>query len=582
MAGDASEVEIAGVLIALRTKGETVDELAGLARDDARACHAGHGRPRRPARHGRHRRRAADVQRLDDRGADRRRRRLRGRQARQPLGHRACPARPTCSRRSARASTSRPRRVARCIERGRLRLHVRARPPRRDALRRPGAQGARGAHDLQLPRPADQPGRRDAPAHRRLRPGVPRRRWRARSRGWAPTRAGSVQRGWTRRAEHLRRRRGSSRSTAASCERYEVAPGGRRAASAPAYEDVAGGTPDGERARRRARSSPASPARRATSRCSTPAPRSTPAGRADGSSAGVRAAEAAIDSGAAAAGARPARARSRRSWRRMNVLDRIVDATREEVERRRESVPLASSSARSRDRPESRPFPEALTRPGISVIAEHKRRSPSAGEIREGATVDRGRPGLRARRRGGAVGAHRAAPLRRLARRPARGARGDARCRSCARTSSSTRYQVYESAAAGADAILLIVAALEPDDLRRAAPRGARARPRRARRGPRRGGARDARSSRRRRRDRHQQPRPDDFSVDVERTYELLVRRPGGQDRRLGVRLLTREQLDELERVGVDAVLVGETLMRAPDLEAACRELTGGGDEPAL
>jgi indole-3-glycerol phosphate synthase len=38
----------------------------------------------------------------------------------------------------------------------------------------------------------------------------------------------------------------------------------------------------------------------------------------------------------------------------------------------------------------------------------------------------------------------------------------------------------------------------------------------------------------------------------------------------------TREQLDELERVGVDAVLIGETLMRASDIEAACRELTGG------
>src|SRR3712207_7507573 len=32
MAGDASEVRIAGFLIALRTKGETEDELAGLAR----------------------------------------------------------------------------------------------------------------------------------------------------------------------------------------------------------------------------------------------------------------------------------------------------------------------------------------------------------------------------------------------------------------------------------------------------------------------------------------------------------------------------------------------------------------------
>jgi indole-3-glycerol phosphate synthase len=40
----------------------------------------------------------------------------------------------------------------------------------------------------------------------------------------------------------------------------------------------------------------------------------------------------------------------------------------------------------------------------------------------------------------------------------------------------------------------------------------------------------------------------------------------------------SREQLDELERVGVDAVLIGETLMRAADIEAATRELTGLGD----
>ena len=54
----------------------------------------------------------------------------------------------------------------------------------------------------------------------------------------------------------------------------------------------------------------------------------------------------------------------------MSVLDRIVEATRDEVERRREIVPLSQLEAALRDRPESRPFQEALTRPGVSVIAE--------------------------------------------------------------------------------------------------------------------------------------------------------------------------------------------------------------------
>jgi indole-3-glycerol phosphate synthase len=40
-----------------------------------------------------------------------------------------------------------------------------------------------------------------------------------------------------------------------------------------------------------------------------------------------------------------------------------------------------------------------------------------------------------------------------------------------------------------------------------------------------------------------------------------------------------REQVDELENVGIDAVLVGETLMRAPDIEDAVRRLAGRLDE---
>jgi indole-3-glycerol phosphate synthase len=74
-----------------------------------------------------------------------------------------------------------------------------------------------------------------------------------------------------------------------------------------------------------------------------------------------------------------------------------------------------------------------------------------------------------------------------------------------------------------------------------------------------------------------------DFSVDVERTYELLSDVPAGKTVVSESGFHTREQLDDLERVGIDAVLIGEALMRAPDVEAACRELTGveGGDPDA-
>ena len=41
----------------------------------------------------------------------------------------------------------------------------------------------------------------------------------------------------------------------------------------------------------------------------------------------------------------------------------------------------------------------------------------------------------------------------------------------------------------------------------------------------------------------------------------------------------TRHEIEELERVGVDAVLIGETLMRAPDPEQAVRDLTGPEDQ---
>ena len=61
----------------------------------------------------------------------------------------------------------------------------------------------------------------------------------------------------------------------------------------------------------------------------------------------------------------------------------------------------------------------------------------------------------------------------------------------------------------------------------------------------------------------------------MERTYELLSDVPAGKTVVSESGFHSREQLEDLERVGVDAVLIGESLMRAPDPEAAVRALVG-------
>src|SRR3954447_25953515 len=70
----------------------------------------------------------------------------------------------------------------------------------------------------------------------------------------------------------------------------------------------------------------------------------------------------------------------------MAMIEDLVGAARAGVDRRSAEVPLEDLEQRLAGRPERRPFGEALVRPGLSVIAEFKRRSPSAGEIRAGAT----------------------------------------------------------------------------------------------------------------------------------------------------------------------------------------------------
>jgi indole-3-glycerol phosphate synthase len=65
----------------------------------------------------------------------------------------------------------------------------------------------------------------------------------------------------------------------------------------------------------------------------------------------------------------------------------------------------------------------------------------------------------------------------------------------------------------------------------------------------------------------------EDFSVDLQVTFELLTDVPAGKTVVSESGIHTRADVEELEQVGVDAVLVGEALMRAPDPEGATREL---------
>jgi indole-3-glycerol phosphate synthase len=64
------------------------------------------------------------------------------------------------------------------------------------------------------------------------------------------------------------------------------------------------------------------------------------------------------------------------------MLDAILARKPAEIARRRSAVPLREVRARLADARPVRPFRAALAQPGLSLIAEVKRRSPSCGEFR--------------------------------------------------------------------------------------------------------------------------------------------------------------------------------------------------------
>jgi indole-3-glycerol phosphate synthase len=151
----------------------------------------------------------------------------------------------------------------------------------------------------------------------------------------------------------------------------------------------------------------------------------------------------------------------------MNILSQIIEKKRERVEESKRAVPLEklrSDALVKRHASTPHALRRALQADGINIIAEFKRRSPSKGVIRAGADL----PSIvRSYEAGGA------AAISVLTEQDHfDGSLADIRAVKTSIVLPVLRkdfvfdeYQVYESAAAGADAVLLIVAALDDGQL---------------------------------------------------------------------------------------------------------------------
>jgi indole-3-glycerol phosphate synthase len=261
-----------------------------------------------------------------------------------------------------------------------------------------------------------------------------------------------------------------------------------------------------------------------------------------------------------------------------DILDRIIRRKRGEVESSKDARPawLLEHEAINRAAPLS--LAAALAGPGVSLIAEVKHASPSKGVL-----IDPFDPIEIARDYlfGGASAISVLTDRTFFQGKLDDLSRVRRLCRTLQRDVPLLRkdftidaYQVVEARAAGADAILLIVAALDDAtlaelhaeaerwglealvevhdeaELERAAAVGARLI-----------GVnnRDLRS----------------FTVDLATTERLAARKPAGALLVSESGINSRADVERLAACGVDAMLVGESLITAPDRRAAARALLG-------
>lgn len=255
------------------------------------------------------------------------------------------------------------------------------------------------------------------------------------------------------------------------------------------------------------------------------------------------------------------------------ILDRICEHKRIEVAQRKSAVPVTRLREVAKGAPAPRPFAAALERPGISLIAEIKRHSPSKGKLMDcDDPLELGR--LYEEEGARAISVLTDAEF-------FHGSLDDlVRVRSgvsipCLRKDFVVdEYQIHEARAHGADAILLIVRILSDAQMRdyletaREWGMGVLTETHSAAEVDRaiRAGAgviginnRDL----------------DTFLVDLNTTLELRRLIPAGCTTVSESGIHTRDDVARLEDARVDAILVGEALVKSGDTQAKIRELLG-------
>jgi indole-3-glycerol phosphate synthase len=255
------------------------------------------------------------------------------------------------------------------------------------------------------------------------------------------------------------------------------------------------------------------------------------------------------------------------------ILEEILQNKKKEIETRKTELPPFFLKSQAELASPSKDFASALAKPGMSLIAEVKKASPSAGLMRE--DFDAGKIAVSYEKNGASAisllteSKYFQGSLEHLGR-----VRSLVSLPLLRKDFIIDEYQIYESKVFHADAILLIVAALTQSELgaylrlagelgmdvlvevhdrvelEQAAEVGASII------------GINNRSLR-------------TLEVDLRTSFELVPLVPPGKTVVAESGIHSRQDVVELEKLGVDAILVGEALMRSDDIGAKIKELLG-------